>query len=273
MKDLDGRVAAITGAGAGIGRAVALALVDEGVKLALSDRDPAGLAETARLVADKGGEVFTTELDVTDGPAVDQWAADAIDHFGAVDIVINNAGVALVVESHDQSHEELGWVMDINFWGVVYGTRAFLPHMRDRDIGHIVNIASMAGLTGLPAQSAYCASKFAVRGYSESVAADLAGTNVGVSIIMPGGVATNIMKSAKIRIAGEDEGAAESRRQAFDSFLRTTPEKAASLIIKAIRKNRMRQLVGGDARLLDVFQRLMPGRFVRLTGAGADRLR
>jgi NADP-dependent 3-hydroxy acid dehydrogenase YdfG len=273
MKNLNGKVAAITGAGSGIGRATAIALCAEGAKLALSDKDIVGLGETANLVQQAGGEVITHILDVTDSAAVDQWAADAIAHYGDVDIIMNNAGVALVVESHDQSHEELAWVMDINFWGVVHGTRAFLPHMRERGSGHIVNIASMAGLSGLPAQSAYCASKFAVRGYSESVCADLAGTGVGVSIIMPGGVATNIIKSSKIRVAGEDTAAAESLRETFDGFLRTSPEKAASLIIKAIKRNRMKQLVGGDARILDIVQRLIPGRFARLTGAGASRLR
>jgi NADP-dependent 3-hydroxy acid dehydrogenase YdfG len=273
MKDLDGKVAAITGAGSGIGRATALALCAEGMKLALSDKELVGLGETAKLVEEAGGEVITHMLDVTDSDAVDQWAEDAIAHYGAVDIIVNNAGVVLVVESHDQAHDELAWVMNVNFWGVVHGTRAFLPHLRDRNTGHIVNIASMASLSGLPAQSAYCASKFAVRGYSESVCADLAGTNVGMTIVMPGGVATNLMQTAKIRIPGEDEEAAEARRKAFTSFLRTPPEKAAKLIVKGIKKNRMRQLVGGDARILDFFQRLIPGRFARLTGAGASRLR
>jgi NADP-dependent 3-hydroxy acid dehydrogenase YdfG len=273
MKDLTGRVAAITGAGSGIGRATALALVAEGVKLALADKDMAGLGQTAALVSDAGGEAITHVVDVTDPAAMEAWAADAMAHYGAIDIVMNNAGVALVAESHDQTHDELAWVMDINFWGVVHGTRAFLPHMRERNIGHIVNIASMAGLSGLPAQSAYCASKFAVRGYSESVCADLAGTNVGVTIVMPGGVATNIINSSRIRIAGEDAAATESRRDAFNSFLRTSPEKAARLIIKAIKRNRMRQLVGGDARILDFVQRLIPGRFARLTGAGAEKMR
>ncbi len=273
MKDLNGKVAAITGAGSGIGRATALALCAEGMKLALSDKELTGLDETAKMVEQAGGEVITHILDVTDAEAVDQWAVDTIAHYGAVDIIVNNAGVVLVVESHDQSHDELAWVMNVNFWGVVHGTRAFLPHLRSRNSGHIVNIASMASLSGLPAQSAYCASKFAVRGYSESVCADLAGTGVGMTIVMPGGVATNLLEKARIRIAGEDEAAAESRRQAFIGFLRTPPEKAAQLIVKGIKKNRMRQLVGVDARILDIVQRLIPGRFARLTGAGASRLR
>ena len=125
----------------------------------------------------------------------------------------------------------------------------------------------------LTAQSAYCASKFAVRGYSESVAADLAGTGVGMTIVMPGGVATNLINTGKIRVDGDDEAAVESRRQQFNSFMRTSPEKAAKLVVRAIKRNKLRQLVGPDATILDKIQRLIPGRFARMTGAGADRLR
>jgi short-subunit dehydrogenase len=273
MKQITGRLAAVTGAASGIGLATALALAAEGAKFALADVDMHGLEETSNMLEQQGCEVVFSRVDVTSAENMQDWAESIERDVGPVDIAINNAGIALLVEAHDQQHEDIARVMDINFWGVLHGTRAFLPGMRERNCGHIVNIASMAALTGLPTQSAYCASKFAVRGYSESIRAELNGTNVGITTVMQGGVKTEVMNRAEIRLAGQSSEQAENMRQMVNSFLRTPPEKAAKLIVRAIKRNRSRQLIGPDARMVDIFQRLIPASFPSLAGAGRGRLR
>jgi NADP-dependent 3-hydroxy acid dehydrogenase YdfG len=262
VKDLKDKVVALTGAGSGIGRGTAMALVRQGARLALADINEDGLNETASMVAEAGGRVSTTILDVSSRQSVDDWCASAIEEHGQVDVVVNNAGVTLAATGADQNHEDVDWVMGINFWGVVYGTRAFLPHMLERDSGHIVNISSIFGLFGVPSQSAYCASKFAVRGYSDSIRAELRNTNVKVTVVHPGGIRTNIANSARFKLQGEAVPPREEFVANANKLLaRTEPADAGEKIVSAIQRDKARLLIGGDALVADIFQRLMPVRF------------
>ena len=260
--DLTNKVIALTGAGSGIGRGTALALAERGALLELSDVDEAGLEETASLLRDRGADPFTELVDVKSAEAVDAWAQDIADRRGAADGIINNAGVTLVAEGRNQSHDDIAWVMDINFWGVVHGTRAFLPAMLERGSGHIVNISSIFGLFGVATQSAYCASKFAVRGYSESLRVELRDSGVGMTVVHPGGVRTNIVNSSRFALQGEASGSRDEVNARYNQLLdRTDPAKAGELICKAMENNKARLRIGPDAYIVDWLQRLLPVRF------------
>lgn len=276
MKDFGGRVAAITGAGSGIGRALAENLADRGCHLALSDVDEAGLAETVLRCERLGVNVTPTALDVADRDAVFAWADQVVADHGTVNLVVNNAGVALGASAIGQSIEDFQWVMDINFWGVVHGTQAFLPHLRRSGDGHIVNISSVFGLVSIPTQSAYNASKFGVRGFTDALRMELEIDPCGVSstTIHPGGVKTNIARSARtdestIAIGSDPTTAAEQ----FDKLARSTPEKAARQIIRAVERNRRRALIGPDAVVFDIVSRLPAGLYQRILVANGRRER
>lgn len=266
MRQLDGRVAAITGAGSGIGRATALALADAGCALALSDVDEAGLAETVRLAEGRlaaGRKVTQHTVDVADKARMAEWADAAAAEHDGINIVINNAGVALSQTVEEMSLEDVEWLFGINWWGVVYGTRFFLPHLRKAGEGHIVNLSSLFGLIGVPTQSAYCAAKFAVRGFTETLRIELADSPIGVTCVHPGGIATEIARRARfsqgIGGKGRDEAVAT-----FDKIARTSPEKAAADIVAGIRKGKGRVVIGADAKFLQLLPRLMPMRYVGL---------
>jgi len=266
MTQVRGRVAAITGAGSGIGRGLALELAARGCQLAVSDIDDAGLAETVALVERsarrRGGvEVSSTHVDVTDREAVEAWASATIDEFGHVNLIFNNAGVALAANVSAMSYDSFRWLMDINFWGVVHGTMAFLPHLKTSGDGHVVNISSVFGLLGIPSQSAYNSAKFAVRGFTDALRTELDIERCGVSAttIHPGGIRTNIARTARFEFAEHEEAVdAEQAAVSFEKLTRTTPEKAAQLIIGAVEKNKRRALIGPDAHLFDVAARLSP---------------
>lgn len=278
MKEFGGRVAAITGAGSGIGRALAVDLAGRGCGLALGDVDEQGLAETVLQCERHGARVTPTALDVSDRAAVFAWADDVVEQHGRVDLLVNNAGVALGASALGQSIDDFEWLMSINFWGVVHGTQAFLPHMKRAGDGHIVNISSVFGLVSIPTQSAYNASKFAVRGFTDALRMELEIEPCGVSTttIHPGGVKTNIARNARtdesmvIGGADPDEFVTE-----FDKLARTTPEKAARQILTAVERNRRRALIGPDAILFDIVSRLPAGLYQRLlvTSARRDRRR
>lgn len=263
MKRLDARVAAVSGAASGIGRATALALADAGCALALSDVDEEGLEETARQAksrAKTGRKVLHQKVDVSDKDQVRQWADTAAAEHRGINIVINNAGVALSQTVENMDLEDFEWLFGINWWGVVYGTHYFMPHLRQADEGHIVNVSSLFGLVGVPTQSAYCAAKFAVRGFTESLRIEMRASRIGVTCVHPGGIKTNIARSAR----HYDNIGGKSRDEAvatFDRIARTTPERAAEDILKGIRKGRGRVLIGNDARLLQLLPRLMPTRY------------
>ena len=264
MKHFSGKVAAITGAGSGIGRALAVELATRGCHLALSDVDDAGLAETVALVeqaAPIAVKVTTAIVDVADREAVEAWATDVVEEFGRVNLIFNNAGVALSADVGAMSYDNFRWLIDINFWGVVHGTLAFLPHLKASGDGHVVNISSVFGLLGIPSQSAYNAAKFAVRGFTDALRTELDIERCGVSAttIHPGGIRTNIARNARFEFA-EHEDAVDAEQAAvdFERLTRTTPEKAAQLIIGAVEKNKRRALIGPDAHVFDAAARISP---------------
>ena len=274
MRDLGGKVVVLTGAASGIGRALALALAREGAILELADKDEAGLTDTVALM--EPGDVVPRGLDVSDESAFNDWASDILSRRGRADVVINNAGVAMVARAHTMSHEDLAWLMGINFWGVVHGTRAFLPQMLERDSGHIVNISSIYGLFGVGGHSAYCAAKFAVRGYSESVRVELDGTGVKMTVVHPGGIKTNIARNIRIRIQGEKVPTVDELAARFDALAPTTADKAAQVILGGIKRDKPRVLIGRDALFADILSRLIPAKFPILvsrrdTGAASAR--
>lgn len=262
MQSLNQKVVAITGAGSGIGRGLALALASDGARLALSDINTANLAETASLCGLQDELIHQQALDVADRGAMEAWAAKVVEHFGAVHVIINNAGVALNVSVEHLEQTDFEWLMGINFWGVVHGTQVFLPYIKQQEWGHIVNISSLFGLMSVPNQSAYNAAKFAVRGFTESLQMEMriSQNNIGVSCVHPGGVATNIANASRHGEALGMEGTTVEERVSRGNELlaRTTPDQAAQIIIRGIVENRPRVLVGWDARLLDWLVRLMP---------------
>ena len=259
-------VVVITGAGSGIGRALAFELDARGARLALSDIDGPRADETARRCSD----AIAHQLDVADRSAVRAHAEQVVSDFGRVDVVVNNAGVALAADVADQSDEDIDWLLGINLYGVIHGTRAFLPHVTATR-GHVVNVSSVFGIMAMPTQSVYNASKFGVRGYTEALAIemDMAGTGVGVHCVHPGGIATNIANVAR-RSPGRDSD--ELIEQFNQQFLRTSPEAAARAIIRGVERGRRRILVGPDARLVVVGEKLLGSLYQRLIARTASRV-
>jgi cation diffusion facilitator CzcD-associated flavoprotein CzcO/NAD(P)-dependent dehydrogenase (short-subunit alcohol dehydrogenase family) len=271
MWRFEGGVAAITGAGSGIGRALAEELARRGTHLALSDIDESGLAETVSRCEGLGVKVTAQELDVADRDAVFAWADRVVDDHGTVNLVVNNAGVALVAPVASMSIEDFRWLMDIDFWGVVHGTQAFLPHLRAADKGHVVNISSVFGLLSIPAQSAYNAAKFGVRGFTDALRMELEieGSTVSATSVHPGGIRTNIARNARTDEAAADLMGDDDLGEGFDQLARTTPAKAARVILDGVERDKRRVLIGVDARLFDVLSRLPAGVYQRAIVAGA----
>jgi NAD(P)-dependent dehydrogenase (short-subunit alcohol dehydrogenase family) len=276
MTTISGKVAVVTGAASGIGRALAYDLSRRGAKLALSDVDVVGLGETARHARVIGATVHEHRLDVTDREAVLAYADTVAAEFGVVNIVINNAGVGFSGDVEDMTFDQLERVMSVDFWGVVHGTKAFLPHLiasgDGHDTSHIVNISSLFGLLSMPSQSAYNAAKFAVRGFTESLRQELilAKRPVQVTCVHPGGIQTAIARNA-----GAIAGLNQTETAAFfDSKLaKTSPDSAAKTIARGIAGNKPRVLVGADAKFLDALVRLLGARYQRLFTTLAGRVR
>lgn len=261
MKNFQNKVAAITGAGSGIGQQLALLLAKEGCHLSLSDVNEQGLIETVEKLKDTDVRVKIKKLDVADQVAVKEWAEETVQDHGSVNMIFNNAGVALASTVEGASYEELEWIVNINFWGVVYGTKEFLPFIKQTGDGHIVNISSLFGLTAQPTQSAYNATKFAVRGFTESLRQELDMENCGVSALCvhPGGIRTNIANSAKMNDSLKTLGMnPEKSAKSFNKLLRCPPKEAARQILEAVKKDKRRLLIGNDAKALDLLQRLLP---------------
>ncbi len=265
----DTKVAAITGAGSGIGRALAQTFAARGYRVAISDVNEAGLQETVALCAHSP---HVSKVDVAKQQEVQAWSEAVLKEFGRVDVVVNNAGVALLQPVHEVSLEDFEWLFQINFWGVVYGTRAFLPHLLENKRGAIVNISSIFGIVGFPNNGSYCASKFAVRGFTETLRHDLKGSGVLVSCVHPGGIKTNIAANGRYR---RDPGFSNSKEDAVERFqkaARTTPEQAAKVIVDGIEAKKSRILIGADARFLDRVQRLFPTDYQSVFGFILKRL-
>lgn len=268
MKKFDNKVVVITGAGSGIGRALARDFAGRGARLALSDINEAGLAETVDAVKQRGAEVKADRLDVADRAAFEAYAAGVLDHFGGVNVVINNAGVALAGDLVDLEWEDIDWIIGINFWGVVHGTKFFLPALIESGDAHLVNISSLFGLVSMPGQSMYNAAKYAVRGMTEALREEMliGRTGVGVTAVHPGGIKTAIARSARTS-AKEDQAA---NAKLFDEKLaKTTPEKAAEVIIRGIERKQARVLIGLDAHVVHNVGKFTGSRYQDLIALGA----
>ncbi len=265
MKNFNGRVAVITGAASGIGRALAEQLAQKGVVLVLADKNLAGLEATANKLKAANGMCSTHELDVSDAKAFEALAEEVMKTYGRVDMVFNNAGVSMLDSASEQSLEDFQWLMNINFWGGVHGTMAFLPYLKQSEEAHIINVSSVFGLFSIPLQSAYNASKFAVRGYTEALRIELAGTPVKVSCVHPGGIKTDIARSAKVT-QSHTGVAKDDFAKDFEKLARTSAEQAARVILKGVEKNKKRILIGLDARVFDIVARLFPASYETVTG-------
>ena len=263
MEGFAGKVAAVTGAGSGIGQALAIELARSGAKVAISDVDTEGLAVTEERLKAIGAPVKADRLDVTEREAFQLYADAVNEHFGTVNQIYNNAGIAFAGDVEVSEFKDIERVMDVDFWGVVNGTKAFLPHLIASGDGHVVNVSSVFGLFAVPGQAAYNSAKFAVRGFTEALRQEmaLAGHPVKVTTVHPGGIKTGIVRNMT---AAEGVDLKELT-QTFDKKLASTsPQKAARIILDGVRKNKARVLVGNDAKVLDLI--------VRVTGSGYQRL-
>ncbi len=264
MRSLDGKVVVITGAGSGIGRALALRAADQGAVLALSDVDASGLAETASQVRARTFQAVRADvLDVRDRSAVRAYAGEVHADLGRVNVVVNNAGIAFHGEVEEMSYEDLEQVMAVDFWGVVHGTKEFLPHLIASGDGHVVNVSSVFGLMSAPGQSAYNAAKAAVRGFTEALCQEMlvAGHPVRVTCVHPGGIRTSIVRNARVSASHDhDELAAR-----FDARVaRMDADRAAEIILDGVLADRARVLVGADAKVVDWGVRLVGARYQRV---------
>jgi short-subunit dehydrogenase len=264
MTAIRGAAAAVTGAASGIGRALALELAARGCDLALADRDEAGLQAVAAEIAKTGaGKITVHGVDVGEPSQIEAFAQNAIAAHANLNIVVNNAGVALMGRFDEVDQAQMEWLYNINFWGVVHGTRAFLPHLSRQREAHIVNLSSIFGIIAPPGQTAYAAAKFAVRGFSESLRHELqmAASPVRLSVVHPGGIATNIARNSRSGSGMTDNTRRAQSIERFDAVARTTPAAAALRIIKGIEKNQPRILIGNDARFMDLLQRFRPASY------------
>jgi short-subunit dehydrogenase len=262
VKDFKNKVAAITGAASGMGRTLAVELARRGCHLALSDVNETELVKTAELAGQHGVKVTITRLDVANKDEVYAWADQVVRDHGKVNLIFNNAGVALTAPLEHVKLSDFEWIVGINFWGVVYGTQAFLPHLKASGDGHIINTSSLFGLMSVPTQGCYNATKFAVRGYTEALRMELEmeGSCVSATCVHPGGVATNIAMAGKVdpvmeKLTGVTEE--QQKRRANKMINTTTAESAARQILTAVEKNARRVLVGPDAKFLDKVVRLL----------------
>ena len=264
MKSFAGKVAAVTGAGSGIGRELAFQLARRGCHLALCDVNEEGLAETVESARRMRVKVTDARVDVSEREAVHRWADQTAGDHGKVNLVFNNAGVALGSTIEGGSYEDFEWLFDIDFWGVVHGTRAFLPYLRASGEGHVVNLSSVFALISVPGQAAYNASKAAVRAFTEALRMELemSGAPVSATSVHPGGIKTNIARTSRGDASLEDLGLdAKNSREKFDNLFITGPDKAAATILRAVEKDKRRVLVGPDAYVIDAMSRLMPGAY------------
>ncbi len=257
-------VAVITGAGSGIGRALALGFATEEIAgIAIADFDQKGLSETFDLVSKTGLKVSKHLIDVSKLEQVQQFADEVVAQHGCATHLINNAGVGLFGSFEEISLSDFEWLMSINFWGVIYGCKVFLPILRQQESAHIVNISSVFGMIAPPEQTAYCSSKFAVRGFTESLKHELEGTNIHVSSVHPGGIKTNIARNSRIGELTPQENK-EQGVDFFDKVAQTSPETAAEVIINGIKKVNSRILIGKDAHAISYIHRLFPKRYLKI---------
>jgi NAD(P)-dependent dehydrogenase (short-subunit alcohol dehydrogenase family) len=264
MQRLEGRTAVVTGAASGIGRALSLRLAELGCHLALCDRNEAGLEETRARIQAMGRRVSAHAVDVSSKDRMRALVEEVLAFHGGVNILINNAGVTAISTFENQPLEDFEWLMGVNFWGVIYGCKFFLPALKNAEEAHIVNLSSVFGILGVPMQSSYCASKFAIRGFSESLRAELSSSHIGVTSVHPAGVATNIAKDG--RYAGKEASPKMQANLVSDFANKMLPaDKAAEKIVRGILKNRPRVLIARGSGLIDAVQRFSPSLGARLT--------
>ncbi len=265
MKSFSNKVAAVTGASSGMGRSLAVGLAKRGCHVAVSDVDEKGLAETVKLAGVHGVKVTSRRVDVAKRDEVYAWADEVVADHGKCNLVFNNAGVGYGASVEGCEYADAEWLVNINFWGVVYGTKAFLPHLRASGEGHVVNTSSLFGLLGFPGQSTYNASKFAVRGFTEAlrIELDMMRAPVSATSVHPGGIKTNIARTARMNKSVMDIGVkdmADSHLQ-IEKHFRVTADDAADVILRGVQRNARRVLVGTDAKLFDLVQRIVPSSY------------
>ena len=260
MNTLKNKAVVITGAASGIGRALALECGRRGARLLLADINAPGLQQTVDAATAAGAECHGLPTDTGDEAAIFALAAEAARLFGAADVVVNNAGVTLVAPVATLPTADAHWLMNINFWGVVHGCRAFLPQLRTRPEAVLVNISSIFAMVSVPTQSIYNAAKAAVRGFSDSLREELRGGPVHVLCVHPGGIRTNIVRSARMIDISLVAASPQAMNAHFDAAARTSPEEAALAIVRAIESGKTRLLIGADAHILDLLFRLFPTR-------------
>jgi short-subunit dehydrogenase len=256
MRELEGKVAVVTGAASGIGRETALALAGKRCRLALCDVNQEALDALGGELAAKGTTVTTHRVDVSDKIQMAAFASEVVDAHGEVHILVNNAGVTVYASFEEHSLEDLEWIVGVNLWGVIYGCKFFLPHLKAAGRGHIVNLSSVFGIIAPPLQTSYVATKFAIRGFSESLRAELAQYNIGVTSVHPGAIQTNILRDA--RLVTNTHAELRSMTQRLFDRLGTTPDVVAARIVKAIEYNSPRVLITKEAHMADTLKRLMP---------------
>ena len=260
MRSFTGKVVVITGAASGIGEALASALAQRGARLLLADIDAAGLDRVVSTLQKRGVDCFGQITDTGNEAAIHALAAEAQRRYDGVDVLINNAGVALVSPVASLHTADAHWLMNINFWGVVHGCNAFLPHMRTRPRALLVNISSIFAMVSMPTQSIYNASKAAVRGFSDALREELRGSTVRVLCVHPGGIRTNIVNKARITDVSMVADSDQAMRDQFTQLARTSPQQAADAIIAAMQTGKTRLLIGADAKVMDFLYRLVPSR-------------
>ena len=275
MKSDNTTVAVVTGAASGIGRALAVRLAVEGAQLAICDVNKPELEETAqlalKLAAKPGVKISTHVVDVSDRERMQSFVGEVLAEHGRAHLVINNAGVGLGGTVEELSIEDYEWLLGVNLWGVIYGTKMFLPVLRQQPRGHIVNISSVFGIVAPPGHSAYATSKFAVRGFTESLRHELKGSNITISSVHPGGIRTNIAHNARAG-AGADPSVKEREIQFFDKVSKTLPETAADVIVRGVLNDKEKILIGSDAWMIDKIQRLMPVRYWGFLGKMLEKM-
>jgi short-subunit dehydrogenase len=275
MTAIPGATVAVTGAASGIGRALAIELAARGADLALADRDEAGLHALATEIANTSRrKVSLHRVDVGNPEEVASFAREAIAAHPTLNMVINNAGVALLGQFHEIDQAQMEWLFNINFWGTVHSTRAFLAHLASQKAAHIVNVSSIFGIVAPPGQTAYAAAKFAVRGFSESLRHELqqAKSPVRLSVVHPGGIKTNIVRNSRAGTGVTDNERRVQSIERFDAIAQTSAKDAALRIIKGIEKNEPRILIGSDARFMDILQRFRPATYWNVMARRIDKM-
>ncbi len=252
------KVVVVTGAGSGMGKEMAIQLAKAGAKLALNDWNPETLSETVTLLGLESDHILTHAFDVGNREKVYDFAAQVIQRFGQVDVVINNAGIALAPTTIERTnYEDFEKIVNINMWGMIYGTKAFLPHLKERPSGAVANVSSVFGMMGYPSQGPYVTTKFAIRGFTETLRIELKNTKITVSSIHPGGIKTNIVRN----IDKVDDMQKQEMAKGFEEVAPTTASQAATIILEGIAKGKARILIGKDARSIDRLTRLLPSSY------------